>query len=474
MKLHNTTLKNSLLLIAIATYATLSTATAAALNDDAATPQRRASTDAAYTVEQTPWQKISRMISETLTVEKFSQVLSADEMQSIDINWEALSNPDLPFDHPDIRSSLVRLMRVLKRLLPERFSNPNLIMLWGQISIIDASITSVHWDRLKELTSQYFNSISCEVIGLALKLDGVQFGAKATVRLQNGRAVKYHIKTHSGGLTSEKSSAPSLVNPAELLVYKVLEGLGVGCQSHFFGHDGHNLYIATLDANTEGEFKEYSHYKGSKHTDVQKQVWGELTQLTEDIKLSDEQHRQAEDWIAADPVAKTCVHELSKQDLLARMLLLTDFQTNTGNYGFTRLKDGSLRVKAIDFRLSKVVQIDQYRCSQGSFESFLSGHGLYHYISADKVMCYALRHRQKELRVQEARNIMIGELSHFEEIVDRAVLDVSQALNQVTMTDVEKTKTHADLEQYAEIIKSNFGLFRDQLEQWRPVTTSAE
>lgn len=60
---------------------------------------------------------------------------------------------------------------------------------------------------------------------------------------------KYYVKTHSKGLKSGHSSAAQRLIPQELMVYKVLEDLAKGCESHFFGRGGRHLYIATLDAN---------------------------------------------------------------------------------------------------------------------------------------------------------------------------------------------------------------------------------
>jgi hypothetical protein len=479
MKHYRTTLKKSLLATALGTCASLPV-TAAAAAEDFATPNRAASTATAQTLIQMPGQKLSMKISETLTIEKISQVLSDDEMSSIDINWEALSNPQLPFDHPDIRSSLVRLKRVLTRLLPSKVTNAKFMEVWTQFSVIDASISSVHWDRVKELTPQFFQTLSCEVIDFAPKYDGVQFGAKATVKLPNGQTVKYHIKTHSGGLASGKSSAAKLVNPSELLVYKVLEGLGVGPQSHFFGRDGQNLYIATLDAGmqpsadaktlTPVPFKEYEYFKNDQQApSVQAQLWGALSQLPTDVDFSDAQHQRAEVLVNAEEgIARNFVHEVAKLDVIARIMRLTDFQTNPGNYGFVPGSDGRLKAKAIDFRLNSK-DPNEIRFGEHFFKGFLDGNGYYDYSSTGKAMYYALRKRQRHLRVQEAQIIMERELKEFETIVDRASMFVSETLStQIPMTPDDQTSRQRELAQYADIIKSNFRLFRDQLQQWRP------
>ena len=478
MKHTTTTFKNLLFVTALGTFNTLPTVSASdEVEDDKnyATPQRTTSIFAAQVLQQTPSQKLSIKISETLTIDKFTHVLSTEEMRSIDVNWEALSNPKMPFDHPDIRSSLVRLKRALTRLLPSKSTDINFMNIWTQLSIIDASISNVHWDRLKDLTPKYFNSLSCEVLDLAPKCDGRQFGAKALVKLPNGEIVKYHIKTHSAGLASENSDAPELVNPAELLVYKVLEGLGMGCECHFFGRDGQNLYIATLDAgvqsSADGEtftplhFKEYAHFKDAKDPNVQTQLWGDLFQLTEDIQLSEAQHKQAESWLVSDYRSRMFVHEMSKLDLLARIMRLTDFQTNTGNYGFVQGGGGAMKAKALDFRLTSS-EPNETKLGEYFFESFLDGNGLYNYISADKVMCYALRHRKQHLRVLEAKSVLSTELKAFETVVTQAIQTVINSLNNTPMTDAERSKTSQELMQYADVITSNFKIFNDKLQKY--------
>jgi len=48
-----------------------------------------------------------------------------------------------------------------------------------------------------------------------------------------------------------------MVNPIELMIYKILENLGIGCESHFFGRELKNFYIATKDAGHNGPYFSY-------------------------------------------------------------------------------------------------------------------------------------------------------------------------------------------------------------------------
>ncbi len=41
------------------------------------------------------------------------------------------------------------------------------------------------------------------------------------------------------------------------MVYKILEKIGIGCESHFFGRDIKNFYIATKDAGCDDPYFSY-------------------------------------------------------------------------------------------------------------------------------------------------------------------------------------------------------------------------
>ena len=71
-------------------------------------------------------------------------------------------------------------------------------------------------------------------------------GNRVIVQSEDWQKVTCHAKTHQGGLKTLHSS--SIVQPVdlkELLIYKVLEFLGIGAETHFFYDDIKNFYIAT-------------------------------------------------------------------------------------------------------------------------------------------------------------------------------------------------------------------------------------
>jgi hypothetical protein len=130
-----------------------------------------------------------------------------------------------------------------------------------------------------------------------------------------------------------------------------------------------------------------------------------------------------------------------------------------------------MQAKAIDFRLSST-DPNEVRFGDYFFSGFLNGNGYFDYSSTGKAMYYALRKRQQHLRVREAKTIIAEELQQFESVVDIAFQHVSGTLAQIPMTPDDQTSRQKELEQYAEIIKSNFRLFRDQLQRWQPTASS--
>ncbi len=488
MKHYRTTLKNSLLATAICACVTVTTATDA---EDFATPNRNAEMEERVQVlAMTEGQKVSLKQAEVLSYQRLRGVLGDDFLSfattyfgekdeaEMATQWDAIFNVNIPYNDAQKRNILPKLLKVVDQCQGQF---DELQALQADLFKLDRQTKQVPLTRIEESTREYFESVfkGCKV-ATSWKRGGDQLGRVAEVTLPNQQILTYFVKTHSGGLRSGHSSAAKLVNPSELLVYKVLEGLGIGPQSHFFGRDGHNLYIATLDAGmqpsadgktlTQVPFKEYEYFKNDQQDpSVQAQLWGDLSQLPTDVDFSEVQHQQAEVLVNAEGgIARNFVHEVAKLDVIARIMRLTDFQTNPGNYGFIPGSDGRLKAKAIDFRLNST-DPNEIRFGEHFFKGFLNGNGYFDYSSTGKAMYYALRKRQQHLRVQETRTVMDGELELFESVVDRAAAYVLETLStQIPMTQDDQTSRKIELNQYAEIIKSNFRLFRDQLRQWRP------
>jgi hypothetical protein len=294
---------------------------------------------------------------------------------------------------------------------------------------------------------------------------GDQLGTVVIVHTAHAedKKIKYFVKTHSKGLKSGNSSAAQPFVPQELMVYKVLEGLGIGCKSHFFGRDGKHFYIATLDANTEGEFKEYSKFDRGRPDEVAS-IWGRLINLNENARKNEVGHEAIEENISTDPIAKRFIHQVSLLDILARLMKLTDLQTNGDNFGFVvRQHDDLPSLRVIDFRLHEAAD---FSVNVDHFGGFLVGNGFFNYHDADKAVCYALRNRPVQHRVAEVRRIFETDLAQWESVVETAKNEAIHALEE---SRLENGQTFtSDLEKYTEILKANFQLFKTMLNEWRP------
>jgi hypothetical protein len=128
-------------------------------------------------------------------------------------------------------------------------------------------ISGIHEERLERCALEYFAHFfrGVSTVEFRPKLGGVQMGSQAHVTFPDGTTLKYHIKTHSGGRRASHSSAAKLIDPRELLVYKFLAYIGMGCESHFFHQSLEDVFIATLDAGVAHR-TEYRPYSTTKHT----------------------------------------------------------------------------------------------------------------------------------------------------------------------------------------------------------------
>ena len=86
----------------------------------------------------------------------------------------------------------------------------------------------------------------------------------------NAEEMLYYVKLHSNGSLEPSllsrgikagSSTVGLLRPEELMVNKIFELLGIGCECHFFGQDLRYFFIATLRAHHGGAaIREYQEF----------------------------------------------------------------------------------------------------------------------------------------------------------------------------------------------------------------------
>jgi hypothetical protein len=185
------------------------------------------------------------------------------------------SNQTIEHDHSQKLSNISQLTNVLKKILRKR-TYEDFLNLFGQVSVIKSQMEAVHLNRLDDNSIVYFSSLfPNSTVETDIKKCGVQLGEIVSVTLQTGEKLKYYVKTHSEGRLSSKSSVAKLVAPEELMVYRILQYAGVGCESHFCQRSPVDVYIATFDATHNATFRFFKDLI-TEETKYGESLWGML------------------------------------------------------------------------------------------------------------------------------------------------------------------------------------------------------
>ncbi|QOL19364.1 hypothetical protein CPBP_00116 [Candidatus Bodocaedibacter vickermanii] len=404
------------------------------------------------TTKITPGKKVAKIQADMLTPNRVKEALGNDVFAKLDgILWDDVSSPDTDFESPNKRA-LVRKLRTLCAKSSTAKSQTYL----GEVLKLREEMLRVHAERLIEHSKDYFQQLFPKAtISFHEKLNGDQLGTKVLIE-QKGRSVTYYVKTHSGGIKKSGSSAAETVNPKELLTYALLEALHFGPGVHFFGRDKQHLYIATKDINTDGQFTEYSLVK----QDNVKAVFGALT----DVDLKQLNPEVVESMIAQDIVAQNFIRMMSVLDLFARLIRLTDLQTNGGNFGFVQFSDHESflsLLKIIDFRL--VAEKYFQRVHQGDWDLFLSGEGFFE-DNLDERVEYILQKRDVALRTKLATDIFQHELAEWTNVMSAAIEKVKNAIELLSeVSEKDKADLFRKLDDDAKILIENFNFFHREL-----------
>ncbi|MBH1989611.1 MAG: hypothetical protein I8H80_00325 [Alphaproteobacteria bacterium] len=409
-------------------------------------------TFAEKSIKKTPGKKVADALLDVLSPERVKKALGREGLSKLEgTNWDDVLSPDADFESPDRRV----LVRKLRNLCAKGTTEEAQAYL-GDVLKLREQMIRVHFDRLIEHSGDYFQQLFPKAtISFHEKLNGDQLGTKVLIE-PKGRSVTYYVKTHSGGIKKSGSSAAETVNPKELLTYALLEALHFGPDVHFFGRDKQHLYIATKDINTDGQFTEYSLLK----QDNVKGIFGVLTDL--DLKGLDP--KAIESIIASDPIAQNFIRMMSVLDLFARLIRLTDLQTNGGNFGFVQFFDHESflsLLKIIDFRL--VAEKYFQRVHQGDLDLFLSGEGFFE-DNLDERVEYILQKRDSALRTKLATDIFQHELAEWTNVMSAAIEKVKNAIGRLSeISEKDKADLFRKLDDDAKILIENFNFFQREL-----------
>jgi hypothetical protein len=403
-----------------------------------ATPQRSAAMPAAVS-DPTPGRRVLEEQAKHLKKENFTGLLDEATVDSWGVGWAVFADQTLPFDHPDKRLNINKLLGRLKDLAKTR-SDDAFNGLYGSVLVLKSQIGAVHEDRLERLTREYFSSDafpirSAYVKGYDVKVAGIQLGGIATVVLPGGQEVRYYVKTHGGGRLASHSSAAKQVNPVELMVYNVLALSGFGCPVHFFQRSAEDVYIATLDAAIEsrtlqsGQFLTFEQYREPKSPEA-KAMAGRLRSLWESLEAipmpcSDADKLAIEARVAGDSQAQNFIGQIAALDILSRVLRLTDMFNNPDNFGFALHGSGFPRLRVLDFR---VLGEGEFKIEHEHYRGFLAGNGHFNYAVAHKLLSYTLHYRDVGNRSLTARQALStgGPLVELGDIITQAYADVAR------------------------------------------------
>ncbi|KAI8893488.1 hypothetical protein BC833DRAFT_608176 [Globomyces pollinis-pini] len=183
----------------------------------------------------------------------------------------------------------------------------------------------------KEFVTKNFPGV--KDISFHNKNNGNQIGTICHMHFEDGSFKKLYVKTHQFGPTASMSKSRKSPDVKELLVYKILENIGLGPKSYFFWPE--NVSVKTLFIATEG--LDLTFYNPN-HPTVP----------TEEEKL-----------------------ELLKLDFISRILYIVDSTTNSGNYGYCKQEN---KAYIIDFGTEE----EDYYSSE-LLDDFYKGNGRYNY-----------------------------------------------------------------------------------------------
>jgi hypothetical protein len=418
-----------------------------------------------------PGSDLSHVQEAFLRRQNFVAVLGTEIVDSWQLDWVLLENPDIPFSNPIKESSMKMLNTELQKICNELPIGHPFDSLFLAFCKLRARISIMHADRLELLAKNFFtNHFSGCSVRFFPKVCGVQQGTHACVTLSNEKVLKYYIKSHSGGRLASNSSAPKCVDPRELVVYKVLEYLGVGCEAFFFHRSFEEIFIATLDAgHLEGSrFSLFQHavdsLTESGDSSYGHAVWGRLHTML----IDNPNHFQAvESAIECDDAAKQYLVEISSLDIISRIFRLHDLLNNVGNFGFFTSITQQRCLKILDFRILDDINL---RMNRDHVKGFFVGNGFYNYAMSHVTMRYALRDRPLNARVDTAVRLLtvdcLCKLHHCIDLAHSFVLSYFESPEFSGHVSV-LLKIIGQLDEYCQISHDNTNLFTSELESWR-------
>lgn len=438
--------------------------------DDLQTPHR---SGVASSVEPTPGQQLCSRQASTLTRDKFVAVLDPQIVDSWGVKWSVFLDPSFSFDDPQKRQSIRFIVNKMKYMNCTK-SDGAPRSLYLEILGLQGDAEGIHAQRLDILALNYFKEIfSLANLTPEMKLGGVQLGGRIIVNQGQPDEILYHVKTHAAGRLSSNSTAAKTINPNELLAYRVLEHLGIGCEAHFFQRSAEDVYIATLDAGMGGCFSVFESVTGSKYVqpneDLGKRVAGSLMDISNDPRQLN--FENIEKNTSHDLIAQNFIQQMAQLDIVTRVLRLHDLLNNSGNWGFVEAAQQYPAIRVIDFR---VIDDPKLAMDNENWGSFLEGNGLYQYAGSHKILRYVIHDRPRPSRVETARRIFDSGLKeNFQKAARLAYRDMLNYIAQPVFQE-QHDSLRQSLKRYYQATQSNIEFFSGKLRDWIPENEKRE
>ena len=414
---------------------------------------------------------LSKRLAAFLQRQKFATVLGVETIDAWEVDWPVMENPDISFCNPRKAALMSQLLQRLRDISKKPQQSDDFWRFHYEFLKLRTDIDEIHAERLKFCAEQFLAQRfpNATAVHFFPKLSGVQLGTRARVTLPDGELLKYYIKTHSGGKRTSVSSAAKSIDPRELLVYKVLEHLGVGCETHFFHRSLEDVFIATLDAgHAEGSsFSTFQRSTGIHETCGEPirddTLWGSLhSQLNRHKDF-----RVIEDNLESDHIAQNFLLQVASLDMISRIFRLHDLLNNADNFGFCTSPTGTPCLKVLDFRLT---DYSDAIVGPVHFGGFLVGNGMFNYERSHTTLRYAFRDRPRVERVKTALHLLTaGSLCKSQDCIQSAYADVQLFLESSLFGNrdhEEATSILLKLEEFRRALHHNLDFFTSALKSW--------
>jgi hypothetical protein len=416
-----------------------------------------------------PGAKVSRFQAELLRRENFVAVVGADVVNSWQANWVILENPEICFTHPQKVNSMRHVYNNFLHF-SQKNSSEAISKLNADFHMLKGMISVVHLDRLSAAAvcafDRHFPGSKIECLP---KSSGVQLGMRVRLILDSGDCRTYYVKTHADGRLFSNSAPAKVVQPGELLVYKVLEMTGYGCESFFFQRNFSDVYIATLDAGHGGRFHSFKRATGGVDCEADmsygRNLWGCLDMINPRPKENNWDIVEAA--LQSDVTAQRFLFNLASLDMLSRIFRLHDLLNNYDNFGFVASAPGQFVLKIIDFHIADDLNLAM---SDQHFDGFVAGNSLFNYYASHRIVRFALHDRSARERAKDAlRALQADSLSKLHDCIDTAFACVLEYLRSLEVSGEEKI--HADvmmdgLQSLSDVFHQNVRYFTDRLQSW--------